>query len=291
MLQLHYFRTVARLEHMSKAAEELHIAQPALSKTISRLEEDVGVPLFDRRNRQIRLNVFGRAFLRKAEAALAALEEGKREVAELAGLARGSVRIATNSLNRFSRALGAFRELHPETKFRIVQVAPSATDEMVRLLEQGEADLAFTAAAIDRPGVRELPVLRAEVCLAVPPGHRWNGVRSAIRLAEAASEPFVEYKPGHPYRRINDDFCRRAGIRPPVVCEVEEPSALASLVQAGLGVAFVPASKCRSDTELTLLTIEEPQCRRDFSVAWLEGRYQSEASRRFREFLVSYFAE
>lgn len=62
MLQLEYFRTVARLEHMTRAAQELHIAQPALSKTISRLEEDLGVPLFDRQNRQIRLNAFGKAF-------------------------------------------------------------------------------------------------------------------------------------------------------------------------------------------------------------------------------------
>lgn len=62
LLQLQYFRTVARMEHMTKAAKELRIAQPALSKTIARLEEDLGVPLFDRQNRQIKLNEFGRAF-------------------------------------------------------------------------------------------------------------------------------------------------------------------------------------------------------------------------------------
>lgn len=62
LLQLKYFQTVARLEHMTKAAEELHIAQPSLSKTIARLEKDLGVPLFDRQGRQITLNSFGKYF-------------------------------------------------------------------------------------------------------------------------------------------------------------------------------------------------------------------------------------
>ena len=72
MLQLKYFVTVARLEHMTKAAEELHIAQPALSKTIARLEEDLGAPLFERQGRQIRLNPYGKAFLPKPSSPAAA---------------------------------------------------------------------------------------------------------------------------------------------------------------------------------------------------------------------------
>ena len=70
LLQLHYFLKVAKLEHMTKAAQELRIAQPALSKTIARLEEDLGVPLFDRKGRNIRLNSFGKVYLKKVEMAL-----------------------------------------------------------------------------------------------------------------------------------------------------------------------------------------------------------------------------
>lgn len=78
LLQLYYFRTVAKNQHMTNAAEELRIAQPALSKTIARLEEDLGVPLFDRQGRSIKLNTFGQAFLRKVETALNALEDGRK---------------------------------------------------------------------------------------------------------------------------------------------------------------------------------------------------------------------
>lgn len=82
---------------MTKAAEELQISQPALSKIIARLEEDLGVPLFDRQGRNIRLNTFGKAFLRKVEIALNALEDGRKEIEELSGLYSGSVHLAVAS--------------------------------------------------------------------------------------------------------------------------------------------------------------------------------------------------
>ncbi|WP_199615162.1 LysR family transcriptional regulator [Paenibacillus alkalitolerans] len=286
LLQLHYFRTVARLEHMTKAAQELHIAQPALSKTIARLEEDLGVPLFDREGRRIRLNAFGRAFLAKAETALMALEEGRREIADLAGMERGRIYLATSILTPLSEPLGKFLSQHPKINFRITQ---ASIDEMTQQLEAGEIDFCFTALPIERPDIREIPLLSEEVFLAVPPGHRFAG-RSSIRLSEAADEPFVGYKEGYLFRKMNDEFCRKAGITPNVVCEVDEPAAIGKLVGAGLGVAFVGA--CRVDKDFPpLLRIEHPVCRRTFKLAWHEKRYLSAAAHKFREFLVRYFAD
>lgn len=290
LLQLRYFRTVARLEHMTRAAEELRIAQPALSKTIARLEEDLGVPLFDRQSRQIRLNPFGKAFLQKVETALAALEEGKREVTDMAGLERGSIRIATTTLHRLSPTLGVFRARHPDTSFRIVQISPAAADDLARLLENGEIDLAFTAAPIGRPGIQELPVLKAEIQLAVPHGHRLEG-RRTIQLKEAAGEPFIEYKEGHPFRRVNEDYSRKAGIQRIIACEVEDPESLESLVVAGLGVAFVPACARGESPRIGRVRIEAPVYCREFTLAWLNDRYVSRAAQTFRSFLVDYFAE
>lgn len=224
------------------------------------------------------------------DTALAALEEGKREVADMAGREAGNIRLATSTLNRLSPSLSAFRSRFPEVNFRIFQMAPSATEEMVPLLEKGEADFLFTAATIDRSGIREMPVLDAEVYLAVPPGHRFEG-RNSIRLKEAADEAFVEYRAGHPFRRANDGFCRQAGIRPRIVCEVDEPSALSSLVQAGMGVAFVPACKKDEESPLKLVRIEQPVCRRIFTLAWHENRYLSKSALAFRDFLVQYYED
>src|SRR5215813_15375912 len=102
LLQLHYFQTVARLEHVTRAAEELRVAQPALSKTIARLETELGVPLFDRRGRRVALNTCGRAFLRHVERLFMALEDGRQELADLASLTRGTVTVAPDfDTNRY----------------------------------------------------------------------------------------------------------------------------------------------------------------------------------------------
>ncbi|KKX56125.1 LysR family transcriptional regulator [Brevibacillus borstelensis] len=290
LLQLKYFRTVARLEHMTRAAEQLHIAQPALSRTISRLEVDLGVPLFDRANRQIRLNVFGKAFLAKVESALSSLEEGKKEVMDMAGLERGMISIATSALNRLSPAVAAFRERFPDVRFRIKQIAPAETYSISELLEQGIADLGFGPVSFHKPGIREFPVLQTEVYLALPHGHRLEH-QCSIALEQVADDPFIEYKIGHPFRQVNDEISRKAGIQRTIICDVEEPAALDSLVQAGLGVAFV--SRCKGDevTQYALLPIECPDNKRSFFVSWNETRYLSEAAREFQRFLVEYYED
>ncbi|SDD83850.1 DNA-binding transcriptional regulator, LysR family [Paenibacillus sp. UNCCL117] len=286
LLQLRYFRTVARMEHMTKAAQELLIAQPALSKTISRLEEDVGVPLFDRHGGRIRLNTFGKVFLDKVEKALALLEEGKKEVSELAGLEQGSIHLATSTLDRLSDALGEFLALHPEVNFKITQ---TSMEEMAQLVEAGGVDLCFTPLPIDRPDISTVSVLKEEVYLAVPQGHRLAG-RKSIRLSELAEDPFIGYKEGFPFQKMNDLFFQEAGITPNFVCRVDEPAGIASLVRTGLGVALV--GNCGGPSSaMSLLRIESPVCQRNFQIIWHEKRYLSLAARRFRDFLIKYFAQ
>ncbi|MDF2837036.1 MAG: LysR family transcriptional regulator [Paenibacillus sp.] len=285
LLQLRYFRTVARLEHMSKAAQELRIAQPALSKTIARLEKDLGVLLFDREGRQIRLNTFGKAFLSKAEAALALLEEGQREVADLAGMEHGSIHLATPSLDRLSEPLNAFVSLHPKVHFRITQ---ASMGEMAKLIETGKVDICFTPLPMDRPDFSSMSALHEEVYLAVPPGHRLSGLQS-VRLDEVAHESFIGYKEDFHFQMMNDDFFRSAGISPNFVCRVDEAASIAKLVSAGLGVALV--GKCGGpDSRLHLLSIDYPVCRRHFQIVWHNKRYLSKAAHHFIDFVCRYFS-
>lgn len=285
LLQLHYFRTVARLEHMTKAAEELRVAQPALSMTISRLEKDLGVPLFDRLGRQIRLNAFGRAFLAKVDVALTALDEGKREVTDMAGAERGTIYFVTSTLDRLSEPLAAFRTLHPDISFRITQ---ASMNEMGSILNDGEVDLCLTSVPLDQPGIRELPILGEQVYIGVPLWHPLAN-RKSLKLQEVDDEPFICYKAEHPLRKMNDDYCHIAGISRNVVCEVDEPAGIISLISAGIGVAFVGC--CAPAPNIMRIPIEHPVCRRTFRIAWLENRYLSKAANTFKDFLVQYFSE
>ncbi|MCZ8522514.1 MULTISPECIES: LysR family transcriptional regulator [Paenibacillus] len=284
LLQLKYFCTVAKLEHMTRAAQELRIAQPALSKTIARLEKDVGVPLFDRDGRQIRLNAFGKAFLHKVEAALALLEEGQKEVSDLAGLEQGSIHLAASTLDRLSEPLSQFLALHPKVNFRITQ---ASMQKMAHLIEAGEVDICFPPLPMQRPDFSAVSVLNEEVYLAVPPAHRLAGLPS-VRLEEVADEPFIGYKEGYHFQIMNEDFFRTAGISPHFVCRVDEPSSIAKLVASGLGVALV--GNCGgANSRLHLLSIEYPVCRRHFQIVWHNKRYLSKAARHFSDFVVEYF--
>lgn len=208
----------------------------------------------------------------------------------MAGLERGTISIATNVLNRLTPAIIAFREQYPEVRFRINQIAPAETSTIADLLDQGSVDLGFGPMSLDRQGIQVLPVLQAEVFLAIPRGHRLEH-ESSIVLQQVAEDPFIEYKVGHPFREINDEISRKAGIQRTIVCEVEEPAALGNLVEAGLGVAFVPGCKGDEIPQFTRLRIEGTDNRRAFSVAWNKTRYQSKAASVFQQFLVEYFAD
>jgi DNA-binding transcriptional LysR family regulator len=288
LLQLHYFRTVARLEHVTRAAEELRVAQPALSKTITRLEAELGVPLFERRGRRVALNACGRAFLRHVERVFMAMEDGRQELADLAGLTRGIVTVAATTLRLLPDLLSAFRDRHPGVNFRLSQ---ASTAEMQAGLISGEIDLCLASAPIVGPAIRSAVLFTEEILLAVPPQHRLAG-RERIPLVEAAAEPFISAKRGYWSRDLTDDACRQVGFLPDIICEGDEPGALRSLVATGLGVAFLPMSAQRASAgpEVAWLHITEPVCQRTVSLVWQEERYMSAAVRRFRQFTVEYFA-
>ncbi|MCI1775516.1 MAG: LysR family transcriptional regulator [Paenibacillus lautus] len=286
LLQLRYFQTVARTEHMTKAAQELHIAQPALSKTISRLEADMGVPLFDRHGGRIRLNTFGKLYLDKVERALRLLEEGQKEINELAGLEHGSIHLATSTLDPLSEPLSRFLAEHPDVNFQISQ---AGTDEMMKMMELGEVDLCFTSMDMEQSEWSQVTVLREDVYLAVPQGHRL-AVHSSINLNELENEAFIGYKENFIFQQMNDKFLKEAGITPRYVCRVDDPPAIASLVRAGLGVALFGCLHVQ-DANLKLLPIAQPECQRHYRIIWHEKRYLSLAARKFRDFVIQHFSD
>lgn len=286
LLQLRYFQTVARTEHMTKAAQELHIAQPALSKTISRLEADVGVPLFDRHGGRIRLNTFGKLYLDKVERALRLLEEGQKEINELAGLQHGSIHLATSTLDPLSEPLSQFLAEHPDVKFQISQ---AGTYDMMKMMEFGEVDLCFTSMDMEQSEWSQATVLREDVYLAVPQGHRL-AVRTSINLNELENEAFIGYKEDFIFQQMNDKFLKEAGITPRYVCRVDDPPAIATLVRAGLGVALFGCLHVQ-DAKLKLLPILQPECQRHYRIIWHEKRYLSLAARKFRDFVIQHFSD
>ena len=296
LLQLRYFQTVARLEHMTRAARQLYIAQPSLSQTIARLEDELGVPLFDRQGRQIQLNQFGRALLRRVERVFGELEDAKREIADLAGVERGSIALAVLIPQVLPDLLRAFLVDHPHVDFRLFHQYSSFTVQ--QQLERGEIDLCITSPPIEQPGIGWMSLMNEEIYLMVPPGHRL-AQRTSIDLTEVEHEPFISLKPGNTTRDLTDSFCRQAGFTPKVAFEGDEPSTIRGLVTAGLGVGFISELVMSNATvepfwkngAVIPLHIREPQCQRIIGLAWRKEHYLSQAAQQFREFLVYYFEQ
>jgi len=292
LLQLRYFQVVARLENVTRAAEELHIAQSSLSKTIARLEEGVGVPLFERQGRRIRLNQYGKTFLKRVERSFRELEEGQREVADLAGLDRGSVTVGATTSPQLPYIFREYLTLHPHVNFRFLQATQHL--EIQERLMNGEIDLCISTQPIDQLGILCEPLKNEEILLALPPEHRFVG-RKSIQLKEVADEPFIRQTAAYGLREITDDFCQQAGFTPHIAniaFESFTPEVICSLVKAGFGNAFIPAYWWDSFNmdPLVKVHIENPACQRTIWLSWVKEHYLSMAARDFSKFLIEYFS-
>ncbi len=289
LLQLRYFQTVARLQHMTKAAEELHVGQPSLSKTIARLEEDLGVPLFDRQGRQIRLNQFGKAFLHRVERAFMELEAGKNEIIELSGLDRGVISLAVSITSVLPKLLGSFLAQYPDVRFQQFLGSPLS---MKHQLEQGEVDFCISSTPIQSPDIEWEPLFTEEIFLIVSREHPLAS-REEINLREVEHEPFISMNPRYGLRDLTDDFCRQAGFTPNIAFEGDEQTVLGELVKEGLGVAFTPALTLGSDpsNKIKRLRIVEPNCQRTIGLARSKSRYLSKAAQQFYSFTIDYFSK
>ncbi|AEJ42292.1 LysR family transcriptional regulator [Alicyclobacillus acidocaldarius] len=289
LLQLTYFRTLARWEHVTRAAMELRIAQPSLSKTIARLEAELGVPLFDRTGRNLRLNAYGRAFLARVDRALTEIEEGKRELRQMAKANEETVILTVSTTRLLPGLLRAFLREHPRVRIR--QYTGSA-EEMAMQIVRGEADFCIAGAEIKGDEIAWEPLMVEEVYLIVPPDHPLSG-RGVVRLAELRDEPFICVNKGHEFRELTDGFCRRAGFEPKVHFSGDEADVIADLVRQGLGVAFVPALTWweKEEHETRRLRIEAPRCERVIGLAWSRRHHLTRAAEAFREFARRYFAQ
>jgi DNA-binding transcriptional LysR family regulator len=287
LLQLRYFQAVARHQHVSRAAAELRVAQPALSRAIARLETELGVPLFDRRGRRVRLNRSGAMFLARAGRALDELDQGQREVRDAAGLAQGTVAVAAETLRTLSGLVAGFLAGHPGVSFRLFQ---SPAPAMAAQLQAGEVDLCLASQPLPGPALTSVELLSEEVLLAVPPSHRLAG-RTRATVGELAGEPFVTTRPGYWQRALTDRLFTDAVI----VCEGDEPYAIRGLISAGMGIGLMPAMARRlaPDPPVGWLHLDAPYpdtpCRRTLSLVWRADAYRPAAARALADFAAGYF--
>ncbi|MEU8415041.1 LysR family transcriptional regulator [Amycolatopsis japonica] len=241
--QLEYLVTVVDTGSFTRAAELLHVTQPALSHQVRALEKGVGGPLLERLPRSVRLTPMGRAMLPHARATLADAERARCAARQASGLEAGELQIATVysvGLGVLPAALRVWRRERPEVDVRLVEFRHA--DELREAMAAGEADVAVGPAPPDWDGpVRELGVEEFVVVLPID-GPREDDGTGVVDLATLADCAWVHYAPGNGLADLVDQACAAAGFQPRAAVRTEQSAAAPLLAAAGLGPALVPAN-------------------------------------------------
>ena len=251
---LRYFVRVASELHFGRAAEQLGISQPPLSQQIRLLEQDLGVQLFERSSRRVRLTVAGRLFLDEAKATLAQAERAVRvtrraAIGELGELTIG-ISASTLFVSVVSDALGRFRASHPDVHLSFAELQIAAQRDAVA---GGTLDLGFVRSR-NKPLLPDSIVAECvatdRMYVAMQRGHRLSNGDTPIDVAELAGEALIHY----PYDREGflEDLHRlfdKAGLRARFAQETHEMSTLLGLVSAGLGITVLPGSLRRLNVD------------------------------------------
>jgi DNA-binding transcriptional LysR family regulator len=239
--QIRAFAAVARLGRFGRAAQHLHVTQSALSMLIRQLERELGLRLFDRHTRMVRLTEAGVDFLPVAEKALADLESAVAQSRELATLRRGRVSIATSTVlagTLLPWAVHEFTARHPGIRCVVKDCAEEEIRHRVRV---GDVDFGIGTALDPDPEVAELPLIEDRLVALVGARHPLAD-RREITWRELAEHPLIVLASGSPLRTMIDRGLAQAGVRVEPAYEASFSSTVISMVAAGLGVAALPVN-------------------------------------------------
>lgn len=290
--QIQYFIEVARREHVTEAAYALHVAQSAVSRQIFNLEAELGVSLFIREGRNVRLTPIGRMFLEHMQQAMNVIEKAKREVEEYLDPERGVIRIGfPSSLAAYMlpTVISAFRQEHPHVKFHLRQ---GSYRFLIDAVSKGDIDLALLGPVPMQEKRVEGHILFMENIVALLPSTHLLAKEPSIQLSQLRDDPFVLFPEGFILRDIVVQACSQRGFKPEVSFEGEDIDAIKGLVAAGLGITLIP--------EITLVdsipratvkkTISEGKVTRTVGVIISRERELLPTEEMFYEFLKRFFA-
>lgn len=284
------FLALARTGHMTRAAAELHLTQPAVSAQLAKLEEQVGHRLFDRSPAGMVLTSAGQLYLRHVEESLRWLERGQEALDELAGLRQGSLAVgggATATTYLLPPILGQFHAQHPEIQ---MFVREQGSQGVMDAVWSGELDLgvvtlplsASPAGAADVSRLHVEPWTEDELLLVLPTGHPLHGARS-FKWADLEGVPLVLFEAGSAVRAIIDQHIANAQIEANIVMELRSIESIKQMVAQGIGAAFV--SRFALDTQSGGLPCADGKLARELAIIWHMDRTMSHAASRFLDMM------
>jgi LysR family transcriptional activator of glutamate synthase operon len=290
--QLRYFIEVAEREHVTEAAENLNVAQSAVSYQITKLEEELGVKLLERVGRNIKITQIGAIFLNDIKKALKTLEEAKEKIDEYLDPQAGTIKIGyPTSLARYwlPMVISAYKEDLPNVTFHLRQGSYSY---LIDAVKNGEIDLAFLGPVPMKDPDLEAKILFTENIVALLPNSHPLADRKSLSLGDLRTDPFVLFPKGYILQKIVVEACKEAGFEPNITSEGEDMDALKGLVSAGIGVSLLPENTFYdSIPRFTVkVPIKTPQVMRTVGVIIPKKRDLAPSEKNFYQFLIKFFS-
>lgn len=282
LTQIRYFLEVAESQHMTASAEKLHIAQPALSQSIRRLEKSLGVPLFEAKGRNIVLTEYGKYLQSQLLPIMEQLDKLPEMLQTMAKLRGETIHLNVLAASSFvTSAIIDYKTHHKDLNFQLLQNTESdifdieITTKMFYQRNPEKADTQF--------------VCTEKILLAVPNNEKYQN-RHSVSLKEIENEGFISLIGSRQFRYICDKFCHHAGIQPRIIFESDNPTAVKNMIAANLGVGFWPEftwGRIASD-KVRLLEITDPVCYRDIVITYNQNKADRKDVEEFFEYLKAY---
>ena len=294
--QLQYFRTMAKVQHYTKASKMLCITQPSLSNSIAALEEELGTSLFEKRGRNVVLSRHGKVFLTYVENALNELQLGAEKVKELTGDLQYPINLGfiyTLSYYFIPTLIGQFRQ-SSDSEFADIDftlhegcTANQCTPELIRMLKNDQLDIIFISLIPQDNDIEFVPVCDQELVAIVP--EKFSDTDSdGVDLVQIGNYPFIQFSGKSGLKLEINRMLERVNITPNVCCEMEDLVSIAGLVSSGVGMAIVPETPVLKNYKLRILPIKNPKYKRKIYLGFMKNRYEALPIQQFKNFAIKY---
>lgn len=290
--QLRYFVEVAEREHVSEAAEHLHIAQSAISRQIARLEEELGVMLFEKVGRNIQLTPIGKIFLLHAKTAIKSIEFAKYQIEEFLDPEHGTIKIGfptSLSTHLLPTVISAFKDEQPNIAFHLRQGSYSFLMDAVKNRDIG---LAFLGPVPTKDPDIDGHILFTENMSALLPISHPLSDKKSLRLSDLRNDPFVLFPKGYVLNNLAIEACQQAGFTPNIASEGEDMDSIKGLVSAGIGISLLPDSTFYEVVpRMTVkIAIETPEVKRTVGIISPKNSELAPSEKLFYEFVKKFYS-
>lgn len=284
LTQLEYFYKVANSPTLTRAAAELHVSQPAVSKTIRDLEREFQTQFFLRSGRKMLLTPEGEILLKHTAHILSSLDALRSELRDAHARQDMTLRIGVFAASAlFPGLISNFSKAHPHINIQLIMHSDYDRDK------ERSLDMALSAGWEPPRSSRSLILIREHIKLSLPSGHPLSH-RDSVTLRELEGVPFISLSRGKSLRTVMDHYCKQAGLVPNIVLESDDPYMLRNLVSCGFGAAFVPEVTWQHQPKGPLVFLNDgTPCVRYLYCDLPAGDYTTTAARLFLTYLRGYF--